>query len=63
MKKRNNYNIIVVKKTAEIFGFSDRYIRACLKGDRKGIMADQIIKQYKVFVLEIDKLVENIKNQ
>ncbi|MGP2571455.1 hypothetical protein ACT4R9_11290 [Ornithobacterium rhinotracheale] len=62
-QKRNNYNHIAVNKTAEVFGFSARYVRACLKGDRKGIMADNVIKQYKTFVSEINKAVKNITNQ
>lgn len=62
-QKRNNYNHIAVNKTAEVFGFSARYVRACLKGDRKGVMADNVIKQYKVFVLEIKKAVNNVVNQ
>ncbi|MCK0203529.1 hypothetical protein [Ornithobacterium rhinotracheale] len=62
-QKRNNYNHIAVNKTAEVFGFSARYVRACLKGDRKGIMPDEVIKQYKTFVSEINKAVEKIINQ
>ncbi|MCT6765632.1 hypothetical protein [Riemerella anatipestifer] len=62
-QKRNKYNQIAVNNTAKVFGFSARYIRACLKGDRKGIMADNVIKQYKTFVSEINKSVENIVNK
>lgn len=62
-QKRNNYNHIAVNKTAEFFGYSARYVRACLRGDRKSVMADAIISQYKVFVSEINKAVNNVINQ
>lgn len=62
-QKRNNYNTMAVKKTAEVFGFSERYVRACLKGDRNGVMSDNVKKQYKIFVSEINKVVDNIINQ
>ncbi|MGQ1945401.1 hypothetical protein [Ornithobacterium rhinotracheale] len=62
-QKRNNYNALAVNKVAEIYGFTPRYVRACLRGDRKSIMADNVIRQYKIFVSEINKAVNNIINQ
>ena len=45
-KKRNNYNEDILNSLATKYGFSVDYIRKCLRGDRLGIMPDQIIKDY-----------------
>ena len=39
-QKNNKYNPLAVNKVAEKYGFTPRYVRACLKGDYKGIMPD-----------------------
>ena len=46
-KKKRNHNAEIVEKIAEKYGFSIDYVRKCLRGDRKGLMADAIIKDYK----------------
>lgn len=66
-QKREKYHPLAVKKVAEIYGFSARYVRQVLKGDRKGLMADNVLRDYKELCNEIDQAteqaVENIINQ
>ena len=50
IKKYQNYNAIIVKKVAENFGYSERYVRACLKKDRNGVMSDAVQKEYRRLV-------------
>ena len=42
-QKREKYHPLAVNKIAEMYGFSARYIRQILKGDRKGLMADNVL--------------------
>jgi hypothetical protein len=56
-KKNNSYNVVAVTAISEKRGLSKQYIRQCLKGDRKSISADQILKEYRELVREIEKLV------
>lgn len=66
-QKREKYHPLAVKKIAEMYGFSARYVRQILKGDRKGLMADNVLRNYKELCNEIDQAteqaVENIINQ
>lgn len=62
MKKRkpnNTYNFTVVKKIAEMMGFSESYVRKILKGDRTGVMANAVKKKYQEMVEEIDNTINN----
>lgn len=66
-QKRERYHPLAVNKVAEMYGYSARYVRQILKGDRKGLMADKVLKDYKQLVKEIDqateKAIANIVNQ
>ncbi len=66
-QKREKYHPLAVNKVAEMYGYSARYIRQILKGDRKGLMADNVLRDYKQLSKEIDqateKAVNNIINQ
>lgn len=66
-QKREKYHPLAVKKVTEIYGFSARYVQQILKGDRKGLMADNVLRDYKELCNEIDQAteqaVENIINQ
>ncbi|HMR20209.1 MAG TPA: hypothetical protein PKA53_12980 [Sphingobacterium sp.] len=42
------YNPAVVASLAKKFGYTEIYIRRCLRGDADGIMPDEIRKEYKV---------------
>lgn len=46
-KKINNYNPDVLEALENMYGFSVDYIRKCLRGDRTGVMPDQIRLSYK----------------
>lgn len=65
-QKREKYNALAVKKVAEIYGYSQRYIRQILKGDRKGLMADNVLRDYKKlkndFDTSVNQAVDNILN-
>lgn len=66
-QKRERYHPLAVNKVAQMYGYSARYVRQILKGDRKGLMADNVLRDYKQLSKEIDqateKAVENIINQ
>lgn len=55
-KKRNQYNAGVVKGVAKRWGVTEHYVRQCLRGDRKGIMCDTLVKDYYLKVKEFEKL-------
>lgn len=45
-KKRTNYNDEALEALKKKYGYTIDYIRKCLRGDRTGLMADAIIKDY-----------------
>lgn len=46
--KNQNYNGDVLNTLQAKFGYSYDYIIKCLKGDRKGLMPDTIVKEYGI---------------
>ncbi|WP_245688798.1 hypothetical protein [Riemerella columbipharyngis] len=52
-----------MNKVAEKYGFTPRYVRMCLKGDHKGIMPDNIIKDYKMLCREFEHAIQKTINQ
>jgi hypothetical protein len=58
-KKSNSYNSDVIKALVKKYGYTERYIRMCLSGDREGIMADNVKKDYKSLKTQIKKTIEN----
>lgn len=60
-QKRNRYNSTAVNIIAEKYGYSDRYVRACLDGTRVGIMPDQVKIDYKDAVKQLKETVDRIK--
>nr|WP_294922127.1 hypothetical protein [uncultured Flavobacterium sp.] len=46
-KKRIFYNEKILEQLEKKYGFTIDYIRKCLRGDRTGVMPDQITKEYK----------------
>lgn len=58
-QKRKTYNAGILIALAKKYGFSIDYIRKCLRGDRPGVMPDQIIKEYKL----LEKEANDIENQ
>lgn len=61
-QKREKYHPLAVNKVAEMYGYSARYIRQILKGDRKGLMADNVLRDYKQLSKEIDQATEKAMN-
>lgn len=55
MKKKVYYNTEILTQLEKKYGFSTDYLRKCLRGDRTGVMPDQIIKEYKIL--------ENVSNE
>lgn len=61
VKNRVQHNATAVHITAEKFGYTDRYVRACLKGDRVGIMPDEVKRIYKEVEKTINETINNLK--
>jgi hypothetical protein len=61
-QKRNKYNTTVIKKIAEKYSITPRYVRQCLTGDRTGIFPDKIKSEYKTAVIELEKTLNQAIN-
>lgn len=57
-QKRKKYNTGILKKLADKYSVSVRHVRYCLTGDRTGQTADNILKEYKEMLSEINKILE-----
>lgn len=60
-QKRNSYNSIAIEQVADKYGVTPRYVRSSLKGDRKGIIPDRLIAEYKTLDREMKKTLESFK--
>jgi hypothetical protein len=58
MKKRANLNAEIMNTLQERYGFSLDYIRKSLRGDRKGILPDKLIQEYKALDAAAKKAIE-----
>ncbi|MEO4004260.1 MULTISPECIES: hypothetical protein [unclassified Flavobacterium] len=56
--KYNKYNVLVINRLSEKYGFTGYYIRQCLRGDRKNLTADQLRKEYNMLSKAITKLLK-----
>lgn len=56
--KYNKYNVLVINRLSQKYGFTGYYIRQCLRGDRKNLTADQLRKEYNSLSKAITKLLE-----
>ncbi|OBW40841.1 hypothetical protein AB670_02792 [Chryseobacterium sp. MOF25P] len=45
-QKKTSYNTVILSVLANKYGFSIDYIRKCLRGDRTGLMPDELKKEY-----------------
>jgi uncharacterized protein YdeI (YjbR/CyaY-like superfamily) len=54
-QKRNSYNTEVIKKIAEKYSVTPRYIRQCITGDRTGIFPDKMKAEYKTISDELER--------
>ena len=58
-KKRTYYNEEALEAIKKKYGYSTDYIRKCLRGDRTGLMADAIIKDYNESVAACKSAIED----
>lgn len=62
-KKRTNYNEDILNALMKKYGYSVDYIRKSLRGDRTGIMPDQIKKDYSQMEIAAKKTIQSKLNQ
>lgn len=53
------YNLLVVDKLLEKYGFTKYYIRQCVSGNKKGITPDIIKREYDQMVAKIEEALNN----
>ena len=53
-QKRNSYNTLVVEQLSSKHGFTKRFIRQCLSGERVSLTADTICRDYKDLVKKVN---------
>lgn len=58
-KKKQKHNALAVNKIAQTYGFTERYIRQILNGDRVGIMADNVLKDYRLLCAQLSQTLDN----
>jgi hypothetical protein len=51
--KHDQKKVLAVKKLAVEFNYTPDYIRMCLRGDSKAIVADDIRKRYAVIYAQL----------
>ena len=61
-KKYNKYNASVINALIEKHGFSGRYIRECVSGERTSLSADKIRKDYHSMIAPSEKKVKEFLN-
>lgn len=60
-KKENSYNQTALTAVAKKYGMTKMYIRQVLRGDRdRALIADQVKKDYKQKVKEVEALINDI---
>ena len=52
------YNQIALRGLSEKYGFSKRYLRQILSGERKANISETITKEYKEFVSRIEEAIK-----
>lgn len=62
-QKRNSYNTSVIKKIAEKYSVTPRYVRQCITGDRQGIFPDKLKSEYRTVSVDIEKTLNDKINQ
>jgi signal recognition particle receptor subunit beta len=60
--KKQNYNEEILNILETKYGYSIDYIRKCLRGDRTGIMPDEIVKEYKALHAASKKAIKRAAN-
>lgn len=60
-KKRYVYNQEILEALSEKYGLSKYYIRECVSGKRNSLTSDQLQKEYKKLVKEIETVTQKNK--
>lgn len=60
-KKRYVYNQEILEALSEKYGLSKYYIRECVSGKRNSLTSDQLQKEYKKLVKEIESVTRKNK--
>lgn len=60
---KNRFNTQVINLLAKKYGFSDRYIKQILSNDRSPVISDQIKKEYKALINNIEENLNNHLNK
>lgn len=61
-KPRRVYNPDILERINAEFGFGINYIQKCLRGDRKGIMPDKVVKMYNRLDVISKKAIQKTEN-
>ncbi|WP_102980150.1 hypothetical protein [Chryseobacterium scophthalmum] len=57
-QKKTSYNRVILNVLSDKYGYSVDYIRKCLRGDRTGLMPDELKKEYNSLEKEANKAIE-----
>ncbi|MCO5230176.1 MAG: hypothetical protein M9958_03370 [Chitinophagales bacterium] len=57
-KKNNSWNTVAVKTIEQKYGITHIYVRECLRGAPKSILAHKIREDYKRLTNELDSIVQ-----
>lgn len=61
-QKKTSYNTVILNVLSNKYGYSIDYIRKSLRGDRVGVMPDELRKEYKALENEATKAIEQKAN-
>ncbi|MBL7881943.1 MAG: hypothetical protein JNN23_19075 [Chryseobacterium gambrini] len=61
-QKKTYYNTVILNVLHAKYGYSIDYIRKCLRGDRTGIMPDEIKAEYKKLENSAQRAIEESSN-
>lgn len=59
-KKTATFDPATIKEVANVFSYSEDYIRKCIRGDRVGIMPDEVKKMYTKIMMAKHKASQRI---
>jgi hypothetical protein len=62
-KKYNKYNEISLEALYLKYNVTKYYIRQCISGRKTGLLADSIMKDYKIMEMERKQIVNNLINK
>jgi len=60
-QKKKRHNSLVIKKLAEKFGYTERYVRGCINKEFDGVMPDEIRSDYKTMEKAIEETVIKVQ--